>query len=190
LAARRCTWVYVAALLLVATLSPRAEAQAQALLVVQSTVGKLVTGQLPDSVRLKIFTAMAGGKMEAVGSAYMTHKGLHDSPQWLRAFQNVFTVANKEMGRCKQVAEVIYTAFKQFGANPEYVKIFSTGNQRTDFLSWQSKIIMSNNNYHVAVRYNQKIYDAYTSMKGMIESEYLASIHAEGVLRIVVMEVP
>jgi hypothetical protein len=186
--ARRCMWMYVTTLLLVAAPSPRVEAQA--LHVVESTVGGLVTGQLPDSVRLKIFTAMAKGEMEAVGSAYLTHKGLHDAPQWLRAFQNVFTVANKEMGRCKQVAEVIYTAFKEFGARPEYVKIFSVSNRKEIFLSWQSKIVISNNNYHVAVRYDHKIYDAYTGVRGMLEAEYLASIHAPGVLSMIVTEVP
>jgi hypothetical protein len=177
-------------MLLLVVVAPSLRAEAQALRLAQSAVARLVTGQLPDSVRLKIFTALAEGKMEAVGSAYLTHKGLHDAPQWLRAFQNVYTVANRQMGRCKDVADIIYAAFKEFGAKPEYVKIFSVSDQRVMFLSWQGKIVMSDNNYHVAVRYNHKIYDAYTGVRGMIEAEYLASIHAPGVLNMIVTEAP
>jgi hypothetical protein len=187
--ARRCRWLCVSMLLLVVVVAPSLRVEAQALLLAQSAVARLVTGQLPDSVRLKIFTAMAKGEMEAVGSAYLTHKGLHDAPQWLRAFQNVYTVANRQMGRCKQVAETIYAAFKEFGAKPEYVKIFSTGKD-VEHLSWQSRTVMSNNNFHIAVRYGDRVYDAFTGLRGMLEAEYLAAIHAQGTLKVVVMEAP
>lgn len=131
----------------------------------------------PDTIKTQIFAALAKGDAEAAVAAYMTHKGLTEAPRWLQAFQAVFNVANRQMGRCAQVARDIHAALTRFGGSPEYVRIRST---EGEFLSWNSKQIMSDNNNHFAVRCGGRIYDAFTGVTGMLEQEYMASIHALG----------
>ena len=151
-------------------------------LVVSSTLG-----QVPDSVRTKIFAALAMGDVEGAVAAYMVHKGLTDTPRWLQAFQAAFSLASRGMGRCQQVAKDIFAALTRFGASPEYVKISSN---EGDFLSWKGKMIMSENNLHVAVRYGGRIYDAFTGAAGMAEAEYRAAIQCRGELSIIVTGIP
>ncbi|HEX5749192.1 MAG TPA: hypothetical protein VFZ09_23375 [Archangium sp.] len=67
--------------------------------------------------------------------------------------------------------------FKNFGGMPEYVRISSSQGQ---YLSWQNRAIMSDNNFHIAVRYGGRIYDAFTGSGGMLEKDYLQSIIMAG----------
>jgi hypothetical protein len=184
---RQKIWLCVLLLMMVASPAP---SEAQVLPKAQSVAAELATGSLPDSVRFKTFTALAQGDVEAAVGAYMAHKNLQDAPKWLQAFQSAFSVANREMSRCPEVARAIHEAFRRFGATPEYVRIFATGNEGARYLSWQSRIIMSDNNLHFAVRYNGRIYDAFAGVSGMAEAEYRAAVHAQGILNIILTEAP
>jgi hypothetical protein len=77
------------------------------------------------------------------------------------------------------MAKDIYEGFKFLGGQPEYVRISSTGGT---YLSWQSRIVMSDNNMHSVVRSGGKIYDAFTGPAGMVEAEYLKHLHYAGEL--------
>jgi hypothetical protein len=59
-----------------------------------------------------------------------------------------------------------------------------------EYLSWSSKQIMSDNNVHFAVRSGGRIHDAFTGVSGMLEQEYMASIHALGRVSLVVTGEP
>ncbi len=148
---------------------------------------KSLMGQVPDSIRVKIFAALAKGDVEGAVSAYMAHKGLTDAPRWLQAFQAAFNVANQQMGRCPQVARDIHAALTRFGGSPEYVRASST---KGPYLSWYGRQIMSDNNTHFAVRYNGRLYDAFTGGSGMLEQEYIAAIEARAPVTLVVTGAP
>ncbi|WP_257461883.1 hypothetical protein [Archangium lipolyticum] len=151
---------------------------------------RLLVGQVlahPDTLKMQIFAALAKGDVEAAVAAYMANKGLTDAPRWLQAFQAAFNVANRQMGRCSQVARDIHAALTRFGGSPEYVRVSST---EGEYLSWSSKQIMSDNNVHFAVRCGGRIYDAFTGVSGMLEQEYMASIHALGRVSLVVTGEP
>lgn len=144
-------------------------------------------GQVPDSIRVKIFAALAKGDVEGAVSAYMAHKGMTDAPRWLQAFQAAFNVANRELGHCPQVARDIHAALTRFGGSPEYVRVSSaTG----PYLTWYGRQIMSDNNTHFAVRYSGRIYDAFTGVSGMLEREYMAAIEARAPVTLVVTGAP
>jgi hypothetical protein len=73
----------------------------------------------------------------------------------------------------RDVARSIHSGFSYFGSAPQYIRISST---QGDFLSWQNRIVMSDNNFHVAVRHGGRIFDAFTGPAGMMEKEYLQNI--------------
>ena len=147
---------------------------------------RLLAGQVlahPDTLKTQIFAALAKGDVEAAVAAYMANKGLTEAPRWLQAFQAAFNVANREMGRCSQVARDIHAALTHFGGSPEYVRASSA---KGPYLSWYGKQIMSDNNTHFAVRFNGRIYDAFTGGSGMLEQEYIAAIEARAPVALVV----
>jgi hypothetical protein len=59
-----------------------------------------------------------------------------------------------------------------------------------EFLSWQGQIMVSNNNFHIAVRQGGRIYDAFTGPAGMTEAEYIAARMHEGRLLFTVVTSP
>jgi len=136
-----------------------------------------VAGALPNSIRLKLLAALAQGDIAGAVSLWQVHTGRNTVPKALQALQAAFSSANRVAGPCARVARDIYDGFKFFGGEPQYVHISSTGGS---YLSWQSRIMMSNNNAHLAVRHGGKIYDAFTGPAGIIEPEYLKNIHYAG----------
>jgi hypothetical protein len=136
-----------------------------------------VEGALPDSIRLKLLAAIARGDIAGAIALWQAETGTNTVPRTLQAFQAAFNAANRIAGPCAQVAKDIYEGFKFLGGQPEYVRISSTGGT---YLSWQSRILMSDNNMHSVVRYGGKLYDAFTGPAGMVESEYLEQLHYAG----------
>ncbi len=136
-----------------------------------------VAGVLPDSLKLKLLAVLARGDTAGAIALWQAHNGTQTVPKSLQAFQAAFSSANRIAGPCARVARDIYEGFSFFGGNSQYVRISSTGG---NYLSWQSRIMMSDNNSHSAVRYGGKIYDAFTGPAGMNEAEYLKQIHYAG----------
>jgi hypothetical protein len=136
-------------------------------------------GVLPDSVRLKIFTALAAGDVEGAVAAYMAHKGLTEAPPWLQAFQAAFNAINRTVGPCQKVATDIHTALVKFGAKAEYIAFRERrGNYLVFDLPDGTKPTLTRNGYHVVVRVGERVYDAFTGPAGMKMAEYMSRLHA------------
>lgn len=134
-------------------------------------------GVLPDSIRLRLLATLARGDIPGAIALWQAETGSTAVPKVLQAFQSAFNIANRVAGPCSRVAKDIYEGFKFFGGQPEYVQLSSTGGP---YLSWQSRILVSDNNLHSLVRYGGKLYDAFTGPAGMVEAEYLKHLHYGG----------
>jgi hypothetical protein len=137
----------------------------------------VLTSVLPDSIRLKVLTLLAEGDIAGAIALWQVHTGRTDIPKVLQDLQVAFQVTSRALNSCTQVARTIHAGFRHFGGSPEYVRISSTQGQ---FLSWQNRAIMSDNNFHMAVRHGGKIFDAFTGSGGMLEKDYLQNIIMAG----------
>lgn len=66
------------------------------------------------------------------------------------------------------------------GQNPQIIRISSTGG---DMLSWKGRQLVSDNNFHVAVLSDGRIFDAFTGSVGMTWTEYQAAMAYLGALQ-------
>jgi hypothetical protein len=140
---------------------------------------RAILGYLPDTVRTKIFAALASGDVDAAVAAYMAHKGLTDAPRWLQAFQAAFSVANRTVGPCRQVAGDIHAAFVQFGARAEYVAFRARNYHYMSFdLPGGTSPAITQSGYHVVVKVGDRLYDAFTGPAGLTMAEYMVRLHA------------
>jgi len=124
-----------------------------------------------------MLAALARGDTAGAIALWQAHQGTQTIPKALQAFQAAFSAANRIAGPCRRIAQDIYEGFSFFGGQAQYVRISSTGG---NYLSWQSRILMSDNNSHIAVRHGARIYDAFTGPAGMHEAEYVQQIHYAG----------
>ena len=132
---------------------------------------------LPDSVRLKMLAAVARGDIAGAISMWQLATNRDTVPPALSALQAAFSLANRVAGPCARVAKDIHQGFQSLGGNPQYLRISSTGGQ---FLSWQNRTLISNNNIHFLVEYEGKLYDAFTGPAGMLRTEYLKNLVLRG----------
>jgi RHS repeat-associated protein len=146
-----------------------------------------LTGSMPDSIKIKMLAMIARGDIAGAIAYHQLHTGRATIPKALQAMQSAFAAANRVAGQCQQVAKDIYSGFHYLGTKPEYLRITST---EGDFLSWQGRTMVSNNNFHVAVRQGGRIYDAFTGPAGMTEAEYIATMMHEGRLLFTVILSP
>jgi hypothetical protein len=137
----------------------------------------VLTSALPDSIRLKMLALLAEGDIPGAIALWQVHTGRTDVPQVLQDLHVAFQVTSRALNSCTHVARTIHAGFRYFGGRPEYVRISSTQGQ---YLSWQNRAIMSDNNFHVAVRHGGKIFDAFTGSGGMLEKDYLQSLIMAG----------
>lgn len=154
------------------------DAAVQVLLAPHPLVSSIL-GYLPDSVRTKIFAALAVGDVDAAVAAYMAHKGLTDAPRWLQAFHAAFSVANRTVGPCRQVAGDIHAAFIQFGARAEYIAFRARNYHYMSFdLPGGTSPAITQSGYHVVVRVGDRLYDAFTGPAGLTMADYMGRLHA------------
>ncbi|HLL00250.1 MAG TPA: hypothetical protein VK539_06660 [Myxococcaceae bacterium] len=141
----------------------------------------------PDSLRLKLLAALARGDTAGAIALWQAESGAQTVPKSLQSFQAAFNTVNRVAGPCVRVAKDIYEGFSFLGGQSQYVRISSTGG---NYLSWQSRILMSDNNSHTAVRHGAKIYDAFTGPAGMSEAEYVKQLHYAGALVLKTVTMP
>ena len=95
--------------------------------------------------------------------------------------QGAYSAANQAVGKCQQVARIIHTAFTKLGQTPQYVAIRALEKREYimfDMVSGRSPTVMRNG-YHVIVKVEDMVYDAYMGPLGMKLTDYLSRIHAE-----------
>jgi hypothetical protein len=133
-----------------------------------------------DTLRARIKVCLSTGDMACVVTQWMALKGTDKVPEWLSAFQKAFEPANRQAGNCVKVAKSIHEGLLKLGERPEYLRITLVGEYRKNlgFDEIANGVFIKNyqvatNGYHVAVRLNGKIIDAYAGLAGLPEEEYL-----------------
>jgi hypothetical protein len=151
-----------------------------------SQLPPVVLGPTPDPVpgddtlRAKIKACLLAGEMKCVVDNYLLLKDIGRAPEWLVVFQNAFAVVNRRAGECKRVAEAIHEGLRQLGQTSQFVRFTSKGDglqvigfdevaEGTVIRTYQ----VASNGTHWAVRFHDKIIDAYTGLKGLPLEEYL-----------------
>lgn len=147
-----------------------------------------VVTQIAESTRLKMLAAIARGDIEGAITLWTVHTGQQNIPAWLRALQTSFSTENQRAGPCIKVAKSIFEGFKNLGGQPTYLKFASEGTQRgANLLGFEMKagdarstIQISENFVHVAVRVENRIYDAFTGPRGLEVAEYMRRLVSPG----------
>lgn len=133
-----------------------------------------------STIQVKLMACLARGDIAGALVLYEAETG-EAAPAWLQGLQSAYAVTNQVAGRCQQVARVIHTALTQLGQSPQYIA-FKTRDPRLPYMTFDlvggAQASVSRNNYHVAVRLGDLVYDAYTGPLGMKLSEYLSRLHA------------
>jgi hypothetical protein len=166
------------------TFAPSLPAQATSL---SPPTSQVVLGQVPDSIKMRMLAAVVRGDIAGAISLYQLHTGREAVPRALQALQAAFNVSNQIAGRCHQVAKEIHQGLTFLGGKAEYLRISSTAGE---ILSWRGRVLVSNNNLHVAVRHGDRLYDAFTGPAGMVEAEYVAAMMHKGELLLSVVTAP
>lgn len=141
-------------------------------------VAKANAGPLPDSARLKTLALLARGDTQGALEMYQLATGASSVPRWLFAFQSAFSVANQAVGRCQEVARAIHAGFTQLGGQPQFVGLRSAApfiQYQLPDGKWQT---ITQNGYHVVVRFADRAYDAYTGASGLPWANYLSRLAA------------
>ena len=133
-----------------------------------------------NTIQFKVLAYLARGDVAGAIAMYQLQTG-QAAPAWLMDLQVAYNVANQAAGRCQQVARLLHTAYGKLGQTPQYVAIRALG--RKDYIAFD----MANgknpgityNGYHVIVKIEDMVYDAYTGPAGMKLTEYLSRLHAE-----------
>ncbi len=119
------------------------------------------------------------GDLTCVMSQYAALQGKDRIPRWLEDFRNAFALANRRAGRCEEVARTIHHALRKLGERPEYLRVSVEG--RPKLLGFDEVVNgslvknyqVAETGYHVAVKWGDKIIDAYTGPMGLPLEEYL-----------------
>lgn len=123
------------------------------------------------------------GEVAAAGDYYLLTTGASQLPKWFIALQRAFDVANRAPNACQATANAIADGFRRLGQSPQIIRISSTGGE---MLSWRGRELVSDNNFHVAVLNDGRIFDAFTGAVGMTWAEYQAAMAYLGTLQYMV----
>jgi hypothetical protein len=133
-----------------------------------------------DSLHAKLKACLLAGDVACVVTQWMALKGTEQAPEWLSQFQRAFELTNRQAGRCVGVAKDIYLGLHKLGQRPQYFRITVTGEHRRN--QGFDEIVngalvrshqLSTNGYHVAIRLDGRLIDAYTGLAGLPEEDYL-----------------
>lgn len=139
-----------------------------------------LSGGVPDSVRTHALALILRGEIAAAGDYYLLATGAAQLPKWFTALQQAFDAASRTPNACQATANAIAEGFRRLGQSPQLVRILSTGG---DMLSWRGRQLVSDNNFHVAVLNDGRLFDAFTGAVGMTWAEYQAAMAYLGTLQ-------
>ena len=97
-------------------------------------------------------------------------------PSYLQHYAAAFEAANRTVGRCQEVSRAIHGALSKLGGKPEYLTIRSKWDYPVFKMPDGTDQTLSHTGYHVVVRVEHMVYDAYTGSAGMKLTEYLSRI--------------
>ncbi len=133
-----------------------------------------------STIQTRLLACLARGDIVGAIAMYEAETG-RVAPVWLRNLEVAYSAASQTAGRCQQVARILHTAFTRLGQKPEYVAIRALEKREYmvfDMPNGKSPGI-TQNGYHVIVRVEDMVYDAYTGPLGMKSADYLSRLHAE-----------
>jgi len=139
-----------------------------------------LSGGIPDSVRAHTLALILRGEVAAAGDYYLLATGASQLPGWFTALQRAFDAASRAPNACQTTANAIAEGFRRLGQSPQLIRISSTGG---DMLSWRGRQLVSDNNFHVAVDNDGRVFDAFTGSMGMTWAEYQAAMTYLGTLQ-------
>lgn len=148
-------------------------------------------GPQDSTLKARLKVCLLAGDMSCVVDQYLLLKDLGRVPGWLVAFQNAFAVANRRAGECERVARTVHAGLRELAQKPVFVRFSVEGGPKFigfDVLengAFVKNLQVSSNSYHVAVRVEERIIDAYTGLAGLPVNQYLARLSTERGGRIV-----
>ncbi|MDY7226226.1 hypothetical protein [Hyalangium rubrum] len=132
-----------------------------------------------ESIRSKLKACLLTGDLSCVLTQWMALTGTSKLPDWLLQFQNAFAAANRQAGKCVEVAKAIHRGLSSLGQHPSFVRFTVQGDGQLigfDEIA-NGKLVrthqVSDNGLHFAVKLQGRIIDAYTGLAGLPEEEYL-----------------
>lgn len=137
-----------------------------------------------ESTRARMLALLAQGNTAGAIEMWKVHTG-REAPKALRAMQAAYGAANQVAGACIRVAKAIHSGFHELGGKAQYLKFTPRGD--VPFLGWETKagipqstIQISATGVHYAVRFKDRVYDAFTGPEGMLLEHYLKRLVAHG----------
>jgi hypothetical protein len=169
-------------LVLLATTATVAAPVMQPLRVSQSVL------QVTDTFRAQMLAMLARGDLQGAIALYQLETGRQTLPKWLQLLELAFAAENRRPGPCIEVARSISKAFQQMGGKPEFIRFTSHGSRYIAFEMRagepRSTVQLSDLSLHVAVRLQNKLYDAFTGPQGLPEDEYIRRLVTEEGMKI------
>lgn len=139
---------------------------------------------ITDSARAKVLTHVARGEWAEAIQAYEVATGLK-APLWLTGFKAAFDTSNQIAGACQRVAQTLHSGFAQLGGRPEYVRLITvadTTGRRAGAMVFRMAdgrdLSVSETGFHVVVRMQDRVYDAFTGAGGLLWQEYMSRLGA------------
>ncbi|WNG62255.1 hypothetical protein F0U59_51815 [Archangium gephyra] len=144
--------------------------------------------QVTDTVRAQMLVMIARGDIQKAIALYQLEMGRQTLPRWLQLLELAFAAENRRPGPCIEVARRIFTAFLKLGGKPELIRFTSPGSNYIAFEMRagepRSTVQLSDLSLHVAVRLQNKIYDAFTGPQGLPVDEYMRRLVTEEGMKI------
>lgn len=139
---------------------------------------------ITESTRARMLALVAQGNIPAALEMWKLHTG-RQAPKVLRTMQSAYEAINQVAGACTRVAKAIHAGIQELGGKAQFLKFTPPGN--APYLGWearpgvpQSTIQISDTGVHYAVRFKDRIYDAFTGPEGMLLEHYLKRLIAHG----------
>ncbi|MFY0577682.1 hypothetical protein ACN28S_28220 [Cystobacter fuscus] len=135
-----------------------------------------------DSIRARLKACLLVGNMACVVDQYLVLQDIGRMPGWLVAFQNAFSIANRKAGECERVARTVHEGLVKLGQQPEVLRFTVQGDTKLlGFNELSNGVLVRNHQValtgeHVAVKWGEKVIDAYTGLAGLPLSDYIARL--------------
>ncbi|MFY0527357.1 hypothetical protein ACN28I_30830 [Archangium gephyra] len=144
--------------------------------------------QMTDTFRAQMLAMLSRGDIQGAIALYQLETGRQTLPKWLQFLELAFAAENRRPGPCIEVARSISKAFQQLGGKPEFIRFTTRGSRYLAFEMRagepRSTVQLSDLSLHVAVRLQNKIYDAFTGPRGLPEDEYIRRLVTEEGMKI------
>ncbi|ATB40205.1 hypothetical protein CYFUS_005653 [Cystobacter fuscus] len=135
-----------------------------------------------DSIRARLKACLLVGDMACVVDQYLALKDIGRMPGWLVSFQGAFSVANRKAGKCEKVARLVHQGLVKLRQQPEVLRFTVQGDTKLlGFNEISNGVLVRSHQValtgqHVAVKWGEKVIDAYTGLAGLPLSEYMARL--------------